>query len=144
LNKETVYIYTDGSCKGNPGPGGYGCILKYKDRIKELKGHKKETTNNRMELMAAIVALSSLKKPSRVVLSTDSQYLMNGITKWIDSWIRKGWLTAAKKPVKNKDLWEKLLRLSEKHTIVWKWVKGHDGHPENERCDKLANEAIIY
>ena len=94
--------------------------------------------------MAAIVALSSLKKPSRVVLSTDSQYLMNGITKWIDSWIRKGWLTAAKKPVKNKDLWEKLLRLSEKHTIVWKWVKGHDGHPENERCDKLANEAIIY
>ncbi len=139
-----MYIYTDGSCKGNPGPGGYGCILKYKDRAKELKGHEKETTNNRMELMAAIVALSALKKPSRVVLSTDSQYLMNGITKWIDSWIRKGWLTAAKKPVKNKDLWEKLLRLSEKHTIVWKWVKGHDGHPENERCDKLANEAIIY
>ena len=144
MNKETVYIYTDGSCKGNPGPGGYGCILKYKDRTKELKGHEKETTNNKMELMAAIVALSALKKPSRVVLSTDSQYLMNGITKWVDSWIRRGWLTTAKKQVKNKDMWEKLLRLSEKHTIDWKWVKGHDGHPENERCDKLANEAIIY
>ena len=144
MNKETVYIYTDGSCKGNPGPGGYGCILKYKDRTKELKGHEKETTNNKMELMAAIVALSALKKPSRVILTTDSQYLMKGITKWVDSWIRRGWLTTAKKPVKNKDLWEKLLRHSEKHTIIWKWVKGHDGHPENERCDKLANEAIIY
>ena len=144
MNKEIVYIYTDGSCKGNPGPGGYGCILKYKDRTKELKGQEKETTNNKMELTAAIEALSALKKPSRVVLSTDSQYLMNGITKWVDSWIRRGWLTTAKKPVKNKDMWEKLLRLSEKHTIDWKWVKGHDGHPENERCDKLANEAIIY
>jgi len=139
-----VYIYTDGSCKGNPGPGGYGCILKYKDRTKELKGQEKETTNNKMELTAAIEALSALKKPSRVVLSTDSQYLMNGITKWVDSWIRRGWLTTAKKPVKNKDMWEKLLRLSEKHTIDWKWVKGHDGHPENERCDELANEAITY
>jgi ribonuclease HI len=142
LTENTVYIYTDGCCKGNPGPGGYGCILKYNDKIKEFKGGEKISTNNRMELTAAIVALNALKKPSRVVLTTDSQYLQNGMTKWINSWIKRDWLTKDKKPVKNKELWKELLGLSQKHGVTWKWVKGHNGHPENERCDELANEAI--
>ena len=142
MTENTVYIYTDGCCKGNPGPGGYGCILKYNDKIKEFKGGEKISTNNRMELTAAIVALNALKKPSRVVLTTDSQYLHNGMTKWVHSWIKRNWITKDKKPVKNKELWEKLLKLSQKHGVTWKWIKGHNGHPENERCDELANEAI--
>ncbi len=142
MPKETVYIYTDGCCKGNPGPGGYGCILKYKDQTKELKGKENNTTNNKMELTAAIVALSTLKKPSKVILTTDSQYLHKGITIWIKGWIKRNWTTMGKKPVKNRELWEKLLGLSAKHSIDWKWIKGHDGHIENERCDQLANEAI--
>ena len=142
LSKNIVYIYTDGCCKGNPGPGGYGCILKYKDKIKELKGGEKKSTNNKMELTAAIMALSALKNPTRVVLTTDSQYLLNGMTKWIHGWMKRGWITKDKKPVKNKELWEKLLELSQKHEVTWKWIKGHNGHPENERCDELANEAI--
>ena len=142
LLKNTVYIYTDGCCKGNPGPGGYGCILKYKYKIKEFKGGEKKSTNNRMELTAAIVALSALKKPSPVVLTTDSQYLHKGMTEWVHSWIKRNWITKDKKPVKNKELWKKLLELSQKHGVTWKWIKGHNGHPENERCDELANEAI--
>ena len=142
LSQNTVYIYTDGCCKGNPGPGAYGCILKYKDKIKELKGGEKITTNNKMELTAAIMALSALRIPSRVVLTTDSQYLHNGMTKWVHGWIKRDWMTKDKKPVKNKELWKKLLQLSQKHGVTWKWIKGHNGHPENERCDELANEAI--
>ena len=116
--------------------------MKYKDTVKELKGGEQETTNNKMELTAAIVALNALKKSSRVVLTTDSQYLQHGMTKWVYGWIKRNWKTIDKKPVKNKELWDKLLLLSKKHTIEWKWVKGHNGHPENERCDELANEVI--
>ena len=142
MTENIVYIYTDGCCKGNPGPGGYGCILKYEDKIKELKGGEKKSTNNRMELTAAIVALNALKKPSRVILTTDSQYLQKGMTEWIHGWIKRDWITKDKKPVKNKELWKRLLRLSQKHGVTWEWIKGHNGHPENERCDELANEAL--
>lgn len=142
--KETIYIYTDGCCKGNPGPGGYGCILKYKDQIKEIKGNDSNTTNNKMEMTAAIVALNTLNKSSKVILTTDSQYLCKGMTQWVHNWIKSNWTTKDKKPVKNRELWENLLSLSEKHTITWKWIRGHNGHPENERCDELANEALNY
>jgi ribonuclease HI len=139
---EKVKIYTDGACKGNPGPGGYGCIIVRNDEALELKGGTKETTNNIMEMTAIIVALQHLKEPSEVELTTDSQYVVKGMTEWIDGWIRKNWVTASKQPVKNKDLWQKLLQLSEHHKIKWIWVRGHNGHPENERADVLANEGL--
>lgn len=137
-----VYIYTDGACKGNPGPGGWGALMKYKDTEKEFCGGETLTTNNRMEMKAAIEALSQLKRPCDVVLTTDSQYLRKGITEWIDNWKKRGWKTAAKKPVKNADLWQQLDELVQKHNITWNWVKGHSGHAENERADELANQGI--
>ena len=145
-----VEIYTDGACKGNPGPGGYGCIIVQNGKTQELKGGAKETTNNIMEMTAAIeglrraaiVALQQLQEPSEVELTTDSQYVIKGITEWIDGWIRKNWVSSSKQPVKNKDLWLKLLELNERHRIKWIWVRGHSGHPENERADALANEGI--
>jgi len=136
-----IEIFTDGSCLGNPGPGGYGAVLRYKQHIKELSGGFALTTNNRMELLAPIVALESLKEPCHVILTSDSQYMRQGITQWIHNWKRKGWVTSAKTPVKNVDLWQRLDKASEKHHIDWRWVKGHAGHPENERCDALAREA---
>ncbi len=138
-----VEIYTDGACKGNPGPGGYGCIIVQNGKTQELKGGAKETTNNIMEMTAAIVALQQLQEPSEVELTTDSQYVIKGITEWIDGWIRKNWVSSSKQPVKNKDLWLKLLELNERHRIKWIWVRGHSGHPENERADALANEGIV-
>jgi len=137
-----VEIFTDGCCKGNPGPGGYGCILKFQGKIKELTGAEKNTTNNIMEMTACIVALEQLKEPCEVNLTTDSQYVIKGITEWIHGWIKKSWVNAARQPVKNKELWQKLHSLNKKHKITWHWVKGHSGHPENERCDQLANEAL--
>ena len=139
---ETVEIFTDGACRGNPGPGGWGAILRAGRHEKEIYGGEAISTNNRMELMAAIAALESLKRPCTVVLSTDSQYLRKGITEWLPQWKRRGWKTADKKPVKNADLWERLERASAPHRIDWRWIKGHAGHPENERADRLANRAI--
>ena len=139
----TVEIYTDGACSGNPGPGGYGAILKYGQEIREISGYEVETTNNRMEMMAVIEALRQLKRPCSVKVITDSQYVVKGMTEWIRGWTKKNWLTSQKKPVLNKSLWQELLRLSQNHTIEWQWIKGHDGHPYNERCDQLAREAII-
>ena len=133
-----VEIFTDGACKGNPGPGGWGAILVYKGVEKELSGGEALTTNNRMELMAAIEALNALKKPCHVQLWTDSVYVRDGITKWIHGWRRNGWKTADKKPVKNAELWQALLDAAAPHRIDWHWVKGHAGHPENERADQLA------
>lgn len=138
----TVEIYTDGACSGNPGPGGWGAIMRYNGHEKELSGGEQETTNNRMELMAAIMALEALKKPCAVVLYTDSTYVKDGITKWLEGWKAKNWKTAAKKPVKNQDLWERLDSAIAPHNIDWRWVKGHAGHPENERADSLARQAI--
>jgi ribonuclease HI len=137
-----VVIYTDGACSGNPGPGGWAAILTYGDRCKELAGGEPETTNNRMELMAAISALEALKRPSQVELHTDSNYLKDGITKWIHGWKRNGWRTADKKPVKNAELWQRLDAARSRHAIDWRWVKGHAGHAENERADLLAREAM--
>jgi ribonuclease HI len=137
-----VEIYTDGACRGNPGPGGWGVLLRFNDKEKELWDGEAGTTNNRMELMAAIRALEALKRPSRVKLYTDSLYVMKGITTWIHDWKRRGWRTAEKKPVKNEDLWRDLDALAAKHEIEWHWVKGHNGHPENERADALANKGI--
>jgi ribonuclease HI len=134
-----VEIFSDGACSGNPGPGGWGAILRYKGHEKEISGGEPETTNNRMELLAVISALETLKEPCKVVISTDSQYIANAFNKgWLDNWQKNNWKTSAKKPVKNKDLWEKLLVQANKHQLVWEWVKGHSGHPENERCDELA------
>ncbi|MEZ5708260.1 MAG: ribonuclease HI [Blastomonas sp.] len=138
-----VEIFTDGACKGNPGPGGWGAIIRYGQHEKELAGSEKNTTNNRMELMAAIRALEALKEPCRITLSTDSSYVSDGITKWIKGWERNGWKTAAKKPVANADLWQRLVAAAAPHWIDWQWVKGHAGHAENERADKLASEAAI-
>lgn len=140
--KKKVQIFTDGACRGNPGPGGWAAILRYKTVERELSGSARHTTNNRMELMAVIEALRALKESCSVDLYTDSQYLRNGITSWIRTWKRNGWRTASKEPVKNKDLWENLDSLSQKHEIQWHWVKGHQGHPENERCDLLARNSI--
>lgn len=137
-----VEIFTDGACSGNPGPGGWGALLRWRDAVKELKGGERETTNNRMELMAAIQALEALKRPAQVQLHTDSTYLRDGITKWIHSWKAKGWKTANKKPVKNIDLWQRLEAALERHQVDWHWVKGHSGHPENDRADALAREGI--
>ncbi|MFZ8898655.1 MAG: ribonuclease HI [Alphaproteobacteria bacterium] len=138
----TVEIFTDGACSGNPGPGGWGAILRYKSAEKELSGGEPLTTNNRMELMAAIIALETLNRPSTVRLSTDSVYVRDGITKWLPNWKRNGWKTAAKKPVKNDDLWQRLDIAQAPHSIEWIWIKGHAGHVENERCDELARAAI--
>ena len=138
----TVEIFTDGACSGNPGPGGWGALLRYKGVEKELSGGEFETTNNRMEMMAALRALQALKRPSHVRLTTDSVYLRDGITKWIHDWKRRGWKTAAKKPVKNADLWQSLEEAIAPHHVEWHWIKGHSGHEENERCDALARAAI--
>lgn len=142
MSEPVVEIYSDGACRGNPGPGGWGALLRANGAEKELYGGEAETTNNRMELMAAIRALEALKRPSQVKLYTDSIYVMKGITTWIHDWKRKGWRTADKKPVKNEDLWRRLDELAAKHEIEWHWVKGHAGHPENERADALANKGI--
>lgn len=137
-----VEIYTDGACRGNPGPGGWGVLLRSGRAERELHGGEALTTNNRMELLAAIEGLAALKRPCRVALYTDSQYLRKGITEWLAAWKRNGWRTAARKPVKNQDLWERLDREVARHEIRWHWVKGHSGHPENERADALANRGI--
>ena len=139
---EPVDIFTDGACSGNPGPGGWGAILRYSGVEKELSGGAPETTNNRMEMMAAIAALEALTRPSRVRLYTDSTYVKDGITKWIHAWKARGWKTASKKPVKNQDLWQRLEAALGGHEVEWFWVKGHSGHPENERADELARAAI--
>ena len=139
---DKVIIFTDGACRGNPGNGGWGAILRYGDHERELYGAEHDTTNNRMELMAAIQALEALKRPCDVVLSTDSEYLRRGITEWLPQWKRRGWKTADKKPVKNQDLWERLERAAQPHRVQWEWIRGHSGHPENERADRLANRAI--
>ncbi len=139
---EAVEIYTDGACRGNPGPGGWGAVLRYQGREREIYGAEPHTTNNRMELMAAIRALETLKRPCRVIISTDSQYLQKGVTEWLPNWIRRNWKTSAGKPVKNLDLWQRLLKALERHQVQWEWVRGHSGHPENERADALANRAI--
>lgn len=141
MSTETL-IYTDGACRGNPGPGGWGAILRYNGQEKTLYGAEPMTTNNRMELMAAIQALESLRRPCKVRLTTDSQYVQKGITEWLGNWKRRGWKTAAKKPVKNVDLWMRLDVAVAEHDIRWEWVRGHSGHPENELADTLANQAI--
>ncbi len=135
-----VAIFTDGACKGNPGPGGWGALLRMGEKEKELSGGEADTTNNRMELTAAIRGLEALKRPCRVTLTTDSRYVMDGLTKWIHGWRKNGWKTADRKPVKNADLWQELLAAAAPHRIDWKWVKGHAGHTENERVDKLASD----
>lgn len=139
---KTVQIYTDGACKGNPGIGGWGAVLRYGENEKQLCGGERDTTNNRMELMAAIAALEALKQPCEVILTTDSQYVRKGITEWLKGWKRNGWKTAAKQPVKNADLWQRLDALNARYTIDWRWVKGHSGHPGNELADQLANKGV--
>ena len=139
----SVEIFTDGACRGNPGPGGWAALIRSGTREKEISGGEALTTNNRMELTAAIEALNALKRPCRVELHTDSNYVRDGITKWIHAWQRNGWRTADKKPVKNAELWQRLLAASEPHRIEWIWVKGHAGHPDNERADKLASDAAL-
>jgi ribonuclease HI len=142
MSDHVVEIHTDGACRGNPGPGGWGALLRFNNQVKELWGGEADTTNNRMELMAAIRALEALKRPSRVKLYTDSIYVMKGIQIWIHDWKKRGWKTADKKPVKNEDLWRQLEAVANKHEVEWHWVKGHAGHPENERADALANKGI--
>lgn len=139
---QKVEIYTDGACRGNPGPGGWGAILRYGDNEKELSGSEAETTNNRMELTAVIRSLEALSRECSVDVTTDSKYVMDGISSWIHNWKRNGWKNASKKPVKNADLWKTLDALVADHQVDWHWVKGHSGHPENERADELANLAI--
>ncbi len=141
MSRETVEIWTDGACSGNPGPGGWGAVLRFRGVEKELSGGDGATTNNRMELMAAIRALESLKRPCRVHLTTDSNYVRQGITEWLPRWKSNGWRTAARKPVKNADLWQRLEAAAADHDVDWSWVKGHSGHPENERADRLATAA---
>ena len=137
-----VVIYTDGACSRNPGPGGWGVVLQWQGKEKELYGGDQLTTNNRMELMAAIQALEALQRPARVSLHTDSKYLLDGITKWVEGWQRNGWKTAAKKPVKNDDLWRRLIEAMKPHEVSWVWVKGHAGDPGNERADELARRGV--
>jgi ribonuclease HI len=139
---DTVEVHTDGACSGNPGPGGWGAVLRWRGRQRELSGYEPETTNNRMELRAAIGALKALKRPMTVRLHTDSAYLRNGITTWLAAWKAKGWRTADKKPVKNQDLWRELEAALGRHRVEWHWVKGHSGNPDNERADQLARDAI--
>jgi len=143
MDMKTVEIFTDGACKGNPGPGGWGAIIRYGKHEKELSGGEPDTTNNRMEMTAAIRALELLIEPCKVVLYTDSTYVKDGITKWVDGWQRNGWKTASKKPVRNADLWHELIAAASRHQIDWRWVKGHAGHPENERADQLASAAAL-
>jgi len=140
---KAVEIYTDGACKGNPGPGGWGALLTCDGKEREMFGGEPSTTNNRMELTAVIEALAALTRPSRVVLHTDSQYVQKGITEWIHGWKKKGWKTAARAPVKNVDLWMKLDELAARHHVDWRWVKGHAGHDGNERADELANRGVV-
>lgn len=140
--KSDVIIHTDGACSGNPGPGGWGAVLSWQGRERELSGGEAETTNNRMELMAVIRALEALKRSCRVLVVTDSQYVMRGITEWMDAWKARGWKTAARKPVKNRELWERLDRQVRRHEVKWRWVRGHAGNDGNERADGLAREAI--
>jgi len=138
----SVTIYTDGACSGNPGPGGWGAILRYGDHEKELNGGEADTTNNRMEMMAVIEALRALSKPCTIDLYTDSVYVKDGVTKWLDGWKARNWNSASKKPVKNRDLWERIDSEIQRHKINWHWVKGHAGHPDNERADELARAGI--
>jgi len=140
---QIVNIYTDGACKGNPGPGGWGALLKYGDISKEMFGGELGTTNNRMELMAAIMALEALSRPCKIILTTDSEYVRKGVLEWMEGWKKRNWMTAAKKPVKNQDLWQRLDKAKDQHDIQWKWVKGHSGHPGNEKADDLANQGVI-
>ena len=140
--EDVVEIHTDGACSGNPGPGGWGAVLSWRGHTKEISGFEPATTNNRMELTAAIEALESLKRPMAVRMFTDSNYLRQGITNWLPAWRVRGWRTADNKPVKNEDLWRELDRAASRHEIEWHWVKGHAGHPENERADRLANKGI--
>lgn len=137
-----VEAFTDGACRGNPGPGGWGVLLRYGERERELYGGEDRTTNNRMELMAAIQALEALKRPCSVAITTDSQYVRKGMTEWLSAWKQRGWRTASKKPVQNADLWQRLDALCQHHDVHWYWVRGHDGHAENERADALANRGI--
>jgi ribonuclease HI len=137
-----VEIFSDGACSGNPGVGGYGSILRCNGKVKEISGAEELTTNNRMEMTAAIAALEALTRPCEVVLMTDSQYLAKGMTEWLPGWLKRGWVNSKKEPVVNRDLWERLHALSKVHKISWVWVRGHNGHIENERCDELAREAI--
>lgn len=137
-----VEIHTDGACSGNPGPGGWGAVLRWRDHVRELSGFEPATTNNRMELHAAIAALEALKRPMAVRLFTDSNYLRQGITTWLPSWKKRGWRTADKKPVKNQELWQRLDAALRRHRVEWRWVRGHSGDPDNERADRLAREAI--
>ncbi len=139
---DRVDIFTDGACRGNPGPGGWGAVMRFKGKEKHLYGGDNDTTNNRMELKAVIEALEQLTRPAAVRVTTDSKYVKQGITEWIHNWKRNGWRTAAKKPVKNSDLWQELDELAKKHDVVWDWVKGHSGHPDNELADALANRGI--
>ena len=138
-----IEIFSDGACSGNPGPGGFGTILRSGRHEKELSGYHPQTTNNQMELLGAIRGLEALKKPCRVVVTTDSQYVIKGMTEWVEAWIARGWKTAAKKPVLNQGLWQRLVDLCARHQVEWVWVKGHNGHDENERCDELARAAIV-
>jgi ribonuclease HI len=140
--EDTVDVYTDGACSGNPGPGGWGAVLRWRGRTRELSGFEPATTNNRMELVAAISALEALKRPMVVRLSTDSNYLRQGITTWLPAWKKSGWRTADKKPVKNQDLWERLEQALAPHRVEWRWVRGHSGDPDNERSDELARSAL--
>ena len=142
MENNIVHIYTDGACKGNPGPGGWGAILNYNGNIKEINGYSPYTTNNIMEITAVIKAINSLNRPCTIIITTDSTYVKNGITKWIHAWKNKNWKTANKKSVKNKKLWQELDKAIKEHDITWKWVKGHSGHPQNEKADELANKAI--
>lgn len=139
-----IKIYTDGACRGNPGPGGWGALLRYGQHEKILSGAESDTTNNRMELMAAIQGLNAVQQPCQIELYTDSQYLQKGITEWLPGWIKRNWIKADKKPVKNADLWQALAKAAEPHQVSWHWVKGHSGHPENELVDRVANEAIDH
>jgi len=138
---DEIHIYTDGACSGNPGPGGWGALMRWRDHERELSGSEADTTNNRMELTAAIRALEAVTRPARVVVHTDSTYVKDGITRWIHGWKKNGWKTSAKKPVKNEDLWRQLDAALAPHEVEWRWVKGHAGNPDNERADKLAREA---
>jgi ribonuclease HI len=141
-NDDVVEIFTDGACRGNPGPGGWGVVMRFKGREKDLYGGEADTTNNRMELMAAIRGLESLTRNCRVELTTDSKYVRDGITQWLPNWKKRGWKTASKQPVKNAELWRRLDKAASEHNVTWHWVKGHTGHPENERADELANRGI--
>lgn len=143
MNADTIYIYSDGACKGNPGAGGWGALLVTDGHRKEICGGEANTTNNRMEMTAVIRALESLKRPSTVEVHTDSQYVQKGISEWMTAWKRRNWRTASGHPVKNQDLWLQLDALSQLHRIEWKWVRGHNGHPENERADELANQGVL-